>query len=436
MPTYRDQTPSQYMTKSLSHTRADRAIDGFLEINRLSQQAGVVRQLIEDDEFHGDTITLDGNTVSNFGLCSYLGLGDDPRLVEAAKDAIDRYGNSYSSSLAYTGLGLYGDLRARMQEVLGAPVVITASTTLAHHASLPVLVRRGDLVVVDAQAHASILSVLPALSGNGAEVAQVQHNDLDAVADHASSTKGRVWYLFDGLYSMHGDTAPAEGVYALLDASPNLWAYCDDAHGLGWAGEKGKGQFLHRTGWHERLIMSFGLAKSWGSMGGVIAAEDEKLIETVEATGGPMVFGGPLPPGVLAANIASADIHLSDELPSLQDELMERIRFVNITAQKYGVRLANREETPLWYVEIGASMKVLSTVKTLLNRGHYVNGAVFPVVPRGKGGIRFTVTRYNSLEQIEDLLSSIGEVLAEYQGHDDIVDLTALEDAAETADDS
>ena len=423
------------MTKSLSHTRTDRAIDRFLEISRLSHEAGVVRQLIEDKEFHGGTIEIDGSTVANFGLCSYLGLGDDQRLIDAAKDAIDRYGNSYSSSLAYTGLGLYGELREKMATILGAPVVIAPTTTLAHHAALPVLVRAGDTVLVDGQAHASLLSVMPVLQGNGAVVEQVGHNDIEAVGDRASSTTGRVWYVCDGLYSMNGDTAPAEDIYSLLDAAPNVWVYCDDAHGLGWSGARGQGQFLDRVGWHERLVMSFGLAKSFGSMGGVVATPDESLVEAIEITGGPLVFGGPLPPGVLAANIASADIHLSNELPSLQAELIERIRFVNDFSSEIGLPLANREETPLWFVELGKSMKVLSSVRALLDRGHYVNGAVFPVVPRGRGGVRFTVTRYNQLDQIEDLLGALREVYGEYEDHDDVVDLTVLEDRPAPSDD-
>lgn len=418
------------MSKSLSHTRADRALDKFLEINRMSHEVGVVRQMIEDEMFHGDTITIDGRTVTNFGLCSYLGLGDDPRLIAAAKDAIDRYGNSYSSSLAYTGLGLYADLKDRMATMLGAPVMIAATTTLAHHAALPVLVRPNDHVLIDGLAHASLLSVMPVVGGNGTQVNQVKHNDIEAVAEYAAASDRRVWYVMDGLYSMHGDTAPAEDIHALLDATPNLWVYCDDAHGLGWSGDSGEGQFLARSGWHERLVMSFGLAKSFGSMGGVIATPDKDLIEVIEATGGPMVFGGPLPPSVLAANLASADIHLSEELPSLQADLMERIHFVNRFAGEIGLPLHNYEETPLWYVEIGKNLKVLSATRSLMDRGHYLNGAVFPVVPRGRGGLRFTVTRYNALDQIADMLTALSSVRTEHLEHDDFVDLTVLEDPA------
>lgn len=416
------------MTKSLSHTRADRAVDQFLRQSRLGRQLGFSHQLIEDHEFHGDTITIGGRELVNFGLCCYLGLGDDPRVVEAAIDAVTRYGNSYSSSVAYTALPLYGDLRERLGAMLDAPVVVAASTSLAHFAALPVMVRRGDVVIVDALAHSSILAVLPTLEANGAEVRQVPHNDLARVSDLAATATQRSWYLIDGLYSMVGDTAPAEELMLLFSTHPGLWVYCDDAHGFGWDGARGQGQFLRRAGWHDRLVMSFGLAKSFGTMGGVIAARDEDLIEAIEVTGGPMVFGGPLPPPVLGASIVAADIHLSDELPGLQAELMERIRFVAEHSSRIGLPLGSKELTPLWWVEIGPVMSTASVVSSLLNEGFFVNGAVFPAVPRGRGGVRFTVTRYNSLAQIESMLDLLNEARLEQAGHDDIIDLTALED--------
>jgi 7-keto-8-aminopelargonate synthetase-like enzyme len=234
--------------------------------------------------------------------------------------------------------------------------------------------------------------------------------------------------VIDGLYSMKGDTAPAEELRLLLSSRPDLWIYCDDAHGLGWSGAAGRGQFLERMGWHDRLIMSFGLAKSFGTMGGVVAALDSNLVEAIEATGGPMVFGGPLPPPTLGASIASADIHLSDELPGLQSDLVDRIRFVNSYSKSIGLPLASTEETPLWFVEIGPSMSTISVVAALRKSGYFVNGSVFPAVPRGRGGVRFTVTRYLDKHQIESMLTRLNELRIEHSSTDEMIDLTAFED--------
>lgn len=416
------------MAKSQSHTRSGRAVEQFLRYTRLARQLGISRQLIEDDEFHGDTIVLRGHEIGNFGLCSYLGLGDDPRLIEAAIDAVNRYGNSYSSSTAYTALPLYRDLRERFEAMLGAPVVIAASTTLAHMSALPVLVREGDTVAIDAHAHASLLGVIPSLQANGAIIHQLPHNDLETLDSLAAHAPGRTWYLFDGLYSMQGGTAPAEGLRALLDEHDSLWLYCDEAHSLGWSGRHGRGQFLQRIGWHDRIVMTFGLAKSFGTMGGVVASPNRELMELVEVTGGPMIFGGPLPPGTLGASIASADIHLSDELEGLQDDLMDRIRFVNRFSDEIGLPLARKEETPLWFCEIGAALSAISVGVSMLEKGYFLNAAVFPAVPRNQGGVRFTVTRYNSLEQIEAMMTTLNEVRLAHEDGENVIDLTVLED--------
>jgi len=421
------------MTRSPTHTSSSRAVDHFLRYTRLGRELGISRQVIEDEEFHGDSITIRGHRVANFGLCSYLGLGDDPRVVEAAVDALRRYGMSYSSSTAYTSSTLYGPLRERLQSMLGASVVIAASTTLAHLSALPVLVRAGDTVVIDALAHASLGGVLPTLGNNGATIRSLAHNDLDRLAEIAESALGRTWYLCDGLYSMQGMRAPAEDMRELLDRHENLWIYCDDAHSLGWSGRHGRGQFLDRFGWHPRLVMSYGLSKSFGTLGGVVATLDPELTELIEVTGGPMIFGGPLPPPTLAASIASADIHLSPELDHLQADLLERIRLVNEYSAQIGLPLASTEETPLFFVEIGPVMSTISAGAAMLRDGYFLNAAVFPAVPRNQGGVRFTVTRYNSPEQIVDMLDALLEVRQTHEGPNAVIDLTALEDGPVSA---
>lgn len=415
------------MTDSRPSTTALSA-DDFLSQSRLAQRLGFSHQLIEDKEFRGDRVTIRGRELCNFGLCSYLALGDDPRVVEGAADALRRYGNTFSSSIAYAALPLYQELTDRLEAMLEASVAVAGTTTLAHLAALPILVGSEDLVLVDGLVHASIQLVLPSLQMAGAEVRRMPHSDLEKVAATAGDTSRRVWYLIDGVYSMHGDTAPAERLRDLLEAHSNLWIYCDDAHGFGWAGSKGRGQHLERAGWHERLVMSFGLSKSFGAAGGVVAALDHELIEQVKMLGGPMVFGGPLSPASLGAGVASADIHLSEELPLLQRDLSERIDFVNSRAREIGLPLTSFERTPLWFVEVGPQMTTGSVAGRVQRDGFFVNIAVHPVVQRRRSGIRFTVTRYNTMHQIEALLDSINAAMARYRDAGDVLDLSLFED--------
>jgi 7-keto-8-aminopelargonate synthetase-like enzyme len=275
------------MKKSLSHTRADRALEQFRHSIMIGVEHGVLHQHIGDVDFRGDRMILQGREVANFGLCCYLGLSDDPRLTKAAKEALDHYGNSYSSSIAYTSVPLYRDLDERFEQIFGAPVIIAASTTLSHLAALPVLIRPRDLVVVDGQAHASILAITPTLQVNGSRIETMRHNDLGALERMIEEADGRtVWYLTDGVFSMHGDTLDAEALMGMLRRHENLHVYCDDAHGFGWDGEHGRGNVLRRIGWHERLVISVGLAKSFGTMGGVVATPNRDLIDMISTTAG------------------------------------------------------------------------------------------------------------------------------------------------------
>jgi 7-keto-8-aminopelargonate synthetase-like enzyme len=410
------------MSNSLHHTRARRAVDAFRAINAQGELLGLRGQLLEDAEFQGDTAIIKGRKLANFGLCSYLGLGTDERLIEGSIDAVRRFGTSYSSSVAYTALGLYGDLVERLGEMLGAPTVVAGTTTLAHLSALPILVGKGDLVLVDTQAHASLLAVTPTMIGNGAEVEQIPHNDLTVLAEWLARTPPSrpVWFITDGIFSMHGDTVPAENLSELLGAYPNLHAYVDDAHGFSWDGERGMGNYLRRVGWHDRLVVAAGLSKSFAALGGVVATPDADLIELIRLAGGPMVFGGPIPPGDLGAGIASADIHLSDELPGLQQQLNGRISHVNDFAAQIGLPLSRRDQTPLWYLEIGKGQHLLQVLTAVQDAGFFLNGAVFPVVPRGRGGVRFTVTNYNSIAQIEDMLVALNDKRLEVLGETEI----------------
>jgi len=376
-----------------------------------ARDLGISRQLIEDDLFSGDSIVLDGKRLANFGLCSYLGLGDDERLKAAAHRAIDKYGTSYSSSIAYTALPLYRELEELMEMIFGANVVLAPTTSLAHLAALPVLVRSGDQVLVDSVAHASVQTATQLLQANGIPVKKVPHNDLDAVEMSISeyTGSGRVWLLIDGVYSMNGDLAPAAGVTDLLNRHPELYVYCDDAHGFGWDGEHGRGAYLARTPWHERLVMVAGLAKAFGATGGVIALPDSEVADLVELVGPPLTFGGPIPPAVLGAAVASAKIHLSDELAERQAEFKSRIDSVNRLAVELGIPLADLSPTPIWYLDVGSFEAMAEVFVGMRDAGFYLNGSAFPVVPHGHAGLRFTITLHNSLRQIEDMLTCLSE---------------------------
>ena len=388
------------MSRARTTTGGDRLLALFRENVRRTRDRGLSNIHIEDEVIVPGRITVRGREVFNFGDCSYLGLGTDPRLREGAKRAIDRFGTSYSSSIAYTAVPLYRDLKERMQALFGAPTALAPTTTLAHCSALPVLVRSGDIVLTDSAVHNSVQMACQLLTATGIEVRAVPHGDDDglteAVESALSDTTSNVWYLADGVYSMSGGTAPFALISDLLDAHDRLFAYVDDAHGFSWRGTHGRGLAVDTMGWHERLVIAVGLAKGFGSAGGVVATANRDLIELIEMVGPPLSFGGPMTPPTLGANIASADIHLSDEIGSLQNDISQRIDLTNRTAASLGIPFVSFDRTPIFFTEIGRMDVMLELVEAMLDEGFYLNGAMWPIVPHRRAGLRFTVT--NSIE--------------------------------------
>jgi 7-keto-8-aminopelargonate synthetase-like enzyme len=415
---------------------ADRLLRRFQHSAAHVRDAKLSRLLVEARARDGEEIVVDGAKLINFGSCSYLGLGADRRLIEAAKEAVEAFGTSYSSSIAYTAVGLYAEVRARLERMVGARVVLAPTTTLAHLSALPVLIRPGDLALVDAFAHSSVQLATQVLVSSGVEVELVPHSDIPSLELKLGEAFGRgvsrVWYIADGIYSMGGDQAPFGRLRALLDRFPDLWIYYDDAHGFSWAGRHGRGVAVESGGWHPRLVMAAGLSKSFGTLGGIVAMQDDDLAERVELCGAPLSFGGPIPPAMLGASVASADIHLSDEHDRLRAGIDARVALVRALAGDLEIPLVSRDRSPIAFVEIGGMETMMGIVARMKEAGYYVNGAMWPVVPQGHAGVRFTVTNGLGLDQIAAMMEELARhlrlvrrtsVKLDLSGDDPVIDL-------------
>ncbi|MEN8239893.1 MAG: aminotransferase class I/II-fold pyridoxal phosphate-dependent enzyme [Actinomycetota bacterium] len=376
----------------------------------LAISSGLIRIRVEDQSPTGETITIDGTKLVNFGSCAYLGLNVDDRLKAGAISAIEQYGSVFSSSTAYTSVDLYTELEAKLEQIFGGTVLVPTTTTLGHLSVLPVLVGPGDLVLLDHQVHASIHLTVHALRGLGAATANLPHNDIDTLREQLEESAGdhrHVWYLADGVYSMFGDTAPVAEVVELLDAYPNFHVYFDDAHGVGWRGVHGRGHVLTEAPLHERMIVIGSLAKSWGAGGSVLVMPNSEMAEQVLLAGATFTFSGPLHPAELGAAVAAADIHLSDERDALESELMSHIDYVRDRFVQYQLPAVSLERTPLWFVRVGSPHGALELARRMMTDGFYVNVSGFPAVPIGMDGIRFTNTLYHSEDHLERFMDSL-----------------------------
>ena len=400
----------------------------FIEYNiGLAIDHGLVRLRVEDQAETGESITVGGTKLINFGSCAYLGLNVDRRLKDGAIAAVEKYGPVFSSSAAYTSVDLYTDLEARLERIFGGHILVPTTTTLGHLSVLPVLVGAADLVLMDHQVHASVQLTSQILRGFGATVVDVPHNDMGALAAAVragSERHPRVWYLADGVYSMYGDTAPVADIVDLLDAHPNLHVYIDDAHGVGWKGLFGKGHVLTQTPLHERMIVIGSLSKSWGAGGAVLVLPNGEMAESVLRAGATFSFSGPLHPAELGAAVAAADIHLSPERDARAARLMAQIDYVRARLIEHQIPVMSLERTPLWFVRAGSPDNALELARRMMMDGFYVNLAGFPVVPIGMEGFRFTNTIYHTDAHLEAFMDSLARHLPElYQPLEIYVDL-------------
>ena len=266
-----------------------------------------------------------------------------------------------------------------------------------------------SLVLIDTQAHASLILATQVLSSNGAEIRFLPHNDMDAVerAIAETSQDRSVWYLADSVYSMFGDIAPLGRIANLLELHRNLRVYLDDAHGFSWAGPHGGGTVLDHMPFHERLIVALSLSKSFGAGGGAIAFPNADIGERVRLLGGPLTFGGPLQTPELGAGVASVAIHLSDEHAEMSARLRSRIDHVRTTAASLGLPVVDQSSTPIWFVKIGDVAHTTEITRRMISDGFYVNPSTFPAVPMGAAGIRFTHTLLHTETHVEQMLTRL-----------------------------
>ncbi len=378
----------------------------------------LVLRTADDDELDGRTVSFEGQPMLNFGSCSYLGLELDARMRQAVIDAVMRYGTQFSSSRTYMQAPPYPALEALLSEMFGGEVLMASSTSLGHVAALPVIIGSGDTVVVDQMVHHSVQMALNHVRAQGSSIEMIRHSAIDRLERILKRVPPgqRVWYLADGVYSMFADLAPFAALRDLLDRDERLHLYIDDSHGVGWAGRHGRGPALDALGHHERLVVAASLNKSFAAAGAALIFHDPELARKVRLLGGPMIFSGPVQPPMLGAAIASAQIHLSDELPQLQAALRERILYCTELLGEFCIPLAGSDLAPIHFVPVGLPELARELAGRLMADGLYTNIATFPAVPMKQSGVRFNLTRHHQQQDIVRLVEALAHHLPEVTG--------------------
>ena len=364
----------------------------------------------QNEKINSNTIRINEKNLVHFGSCSYLGLEFNESLKKGSQEAVENYGTQFSSSRAYVSMSLYSELEASLTEIFGGYPVVMPTTTLGHIATIPVLIGKSDAVILDHQVHNSVQTAVKLVKAEGTRVELLRHNRMDLLElriQELSKSNDEVWYMADGIYSMYGDKAPIHELEVLLNKYPKFHLYIDDAHAMSCFGDKGEGFVLSEINLHERMVVGTSLNKAFAAGGGVIVFPSKELAQKVRNCGGPLITSGPMQPGALGAAIASAQLHLNGELKKFQLRLKENILYAHFLLEKYGLPNLAEKDSPIFFVGVGLPKVGYSLIDKMLENGFMLNIGIFPAVPIKNTGVRFTITRLHTFEQIENMVATL-----------------------------
>jgi len=355
----------------------------------------------------GAKVQINGKNVLNFCANNYLGLANHPRLVQAAKDAMDKYGLGPGAVRSIAGtMDLHLELEKRMAKFKRVEAAVTfQSGFTANGATIPSLVGKGDAIFSDELNHASIID---GSRLSGAKIHRFAHADVDdfeRVVKEAQGTYNKALMITDGVFSMDGDYAPLDKLVEVSDKYGIMTAV-DDAHGEGVMGQGGRGIVDH-FGLHGKVDVEIGtFSKAFGVVGGVVAG-NARIIEWLRQRGRPFLFSSAVTVPDVAACIAAVD--LLEESSELVDRLWSNARFFQEEMRKLGFN-TGVTQTPITPVMLGDVQLARQFSRELLEEGIFAGALGFPTVPRGKARIRVMISAAHSQDDLEQALDAFDRI--------------------------
>ena len=355
----------------------------------------------------GAWLIVDGKKVLNFCSNNYLGLANHPILIEAAALAMQKYGIGPGAVRSIAGtMQIHKDLEERLARFKGVEAaVVLQSGFSANTAVIPVLAGKGDLIISDELNHASIIDG-SRLSGAAIErYAHADVADLERVILQTKAQYRRLLVITDGVFSMDGDLAPLEKIFAVTSRH-EVMLMVDDAHGEGVVGRGGRGIVDH-FGLHGKVDVEVGtLSKAFGVVGGIVAGS-AKVIDLVRQRGRPFLFSSATPPADVAACIAAVD--LLETSTELVDRLWANARYFQDQLRKMGLDTGH-SETPITPVMLGEAPLAQQFSRELFAENIFAMSLGFPTVPKGKARIRVMISAAHSQDDLNQWLAAFEKV--------------------------
>jgi 8-amino-7-oxononanoate synthase len=354
-------------------------------------------------------IEIEGQTLVNFGSNDYLGLASDPRIVAAARQALDEHGWGSGASPLVTGRSeLHARLERRLAEFEGTEAALFfPSGYAANVGTITALVGNDDAIYSDELNHASIID---GCRLSGAAVHIYRHGDVGHLAElqRNSASYRRRLIVTDSLFSMHGDFAPLAEL-ARLAREHDAMLLVDEAHATGVFGPQGRGVCEAAGIEHAEVIRVGTLSKALGSAGGFVAGS-QRLVDWLANRARPYVFSTAAPAALAAVGLAALDIVVQepgrrDRLLQLARQLQTRLAAVGLVSETPGSQIVP--------VVLQDPQTVMTAAAELRRRGYFVPGIRPPSVPTGQSLLRISLSCLHTDEQIDAAADAIVAVARE-----------------------
>jgi glycine C-acetyltransferase len=355
----------------------------------------------------GAWLVVDGKKVLNFCSNNYLGLANHPQLVAAAQKAAGEMGVGPAAVRTIAGTtSLHLELEKRLAAFKGVEAAITfQSGFTANLATIPALVGKEDAIFSDRLNHASIID---GCRLSGGKIIPYEHCDvasLEAALKENLSNYRRAIIITDGVFSMDGDVAPLDKIYAVAHRY-DLLLMVDDAHGEGVLGKGGRGIVDH-FGLHGKVDVEIGtLSKAFGVVGGLVAGS-AVIVEWLRQRGRPFLFSSAVTAPDAAACLAALD--LLEGSTELVDRLWENAKYFKDEMKKLGFN-TGLSTTPITPVMLGEAPLAQQFSRALFEEGVFAMALGFPTVPQGKARIRVMISAAHARADLDKGLAAFAKV--------------------------
>lgn len=373
------------------------------------EERGLRRHLAVRESPSTTAVEIDGRRLVNFGSNDYLGLANDPRLIEAAAGAARQWGMGAGASPLVTGrTGVHAELERQLAAWEGSEAALVFPTGFATNAGvIPAVAGDGDAILADAKNHASLI--------DGCRLARAErhiypHGDAAALEDLLRQTgdKRRRLIVTDTLFSMDGDLAPLADVLELAGRYEAM-VLLDEAHATGVFGEQGRGAVEH-LGLEDaaagRVLRVGTFSKALGSAGGFVCGP-ARVIQWLANRARTYVFSTAAPPAIAAAALVALRI-VADE-PHRRRELLERAARLRERLQDEGWNIGPSASQIIPLI-VGDADAAMALAESLRDRGYFVPGIRPPTVPRGQSLLRISLCWHHTPEMIDGLAEALAQL--------------------------